>query len=66
MNFVLWEIVDTDLVPAKSPIGIDGVQQNGVVLRAKLRNPSPLTTSESLQDKEQDEHKRKILEEAEA
>jgi hypothetical protein len=52
MNLVLWVKVDINLVPAESPIGIDGKQRNSAIFHVELGNPSPLTTSESLQDEE--------------
>jgi len=66
MNLILWMKVDPNLVVAKSPIGIYGVQQNRVVLCGELGNPSPLMTSKSLEGEEQDEQKRELFEEAEA
>ena len=66
MNFALWVRVDANIVPAKSPIGIDRVQQTRVVFRGELRDVSPLTTAESLEDDEQDEYEGKPFEEAEA
>ena len=52
MNHIFRVKVDVNLVLAKGPVRVDGVQQDGVIFRGEFWNVSPLAPSKSLEDEE--------------
>jgi len=66
MDLVVRVEVDTNLLLAESPTSVHGVQQNALVLPNEFGDVSPLATSKPLEDEEEDESEREVLEEAEA
>ena len=52
MNLAIWVKIDLNLIPAKSPIWIYGIQRHRVVFRGEFENVPPLAASKSLEDEE--------------
>ena len=66
MDVIIWEEVDAHHLLTESPIGVRRVQQDSLVFPNQFGDMSPLATSKSLEDEEEDEGKREVLEEVEA
>jgi len=66
MHLIIRIEVDTHLLLAESPISVSGVQRNDVVLRSEFGDVSPLAVPKPLEDDEEDERKREILEKTKA